>query len=481
MLWIALHLPDLPLQVFTRGLAEPGLLAVVESRPRQHVIAATAAACAQGVRSGATLTEALAVVPGLELHERDRERERHALESIANLAHRFSPRVSLDPPQTVLLEVASCLRLFGGLSRLVEQLCSRITDLGFGHSFAAAPTPLAATWLAQWQPGHLVESGRYWPGCLETLPIDVLASSGRLHPDTLALLQAIGIVVLGDLSRLPRAGLARRQATEVLQTLARASGESADPRRWHVLPERFEAALALPACVTTTEPLLFAANRLVAELSDWLDACRASLDRCCLSLACQGGNKIVIEVVATHPDPDGCRLGMLLRERLQSLSLDAPVEALRLSATDPLQRQSAPRDLFGDTVEDENAAGLLLDRLRARLGAEAVRGIQTWPDYRPEHAWRHTEPDPRPVGTGQVGTIAGGRPRPAWLLSQPRKLASIDALCLAQGPERIESGWWSGCDIRRDYYVARTPGAGLWWVFQDLDSPRDWYLHGYFG
>ena len=53
-------------------------------------------------------------------------------------------------------------------------------------------------------------------------------------------------------------------------------------------------------------------------------------------------------------------------------------------------------------------------------------------------------------------------------------------LLLEHGPERIESGWWDGGDVRRDYYRASNPRGAMLWVYQDLRS-QDWYLHGVFG
>ena len=46
------------------------------------------------------------------------------------------------------------------------------------------------------------------------------------------------------------------------------------------------------------------------------------------------------------------------------------------------------------------------------------------------------------------------RPRPTWLLPQPMPLRD-HALRILTGPERVESGWWDGGDVRRDYYVVR--------------------------
>jgi protein ImuB len=52
-------------------------------------------------------------------------------------------------------------------------------------------------------------------------------------------------------------------------------------------------------------------------------------------------------------------------------------------------------------------------------------------------------------------------------------------LILKEGPERIESGWWDGNGVARDYYVAHQPRGVKLWIFQERQSKR-WYLHGMF-
>jgi protein ImuB len=70
-----------------------------------------------------------------------------------------------------------------------------------------------------------------------------------------------------------------------------------------------------------------------------------------------------------------------------------------------------------------------------------------------------------------------------WLLNEPLPLSS--GLVLEQGPERIESGWWDGKDVVRDYYIARQAAGpcrsqcARLWVFQERQS-KCWYLHGMF-
>ena len=57
-------------------------------------------------------------------------RERELLQALAEWAVRFTPRVSLEPPDAVLLEVRGSLRLFGGARRLCEQLRAELQAVG---------------------------------------------------------------------------------------------------------------------------------------------------------------------------------------------------------------------------------------------------------------------------------------------------------------------------------------------------------------
>jgi protein ImuB len=476
MLWFALILPDLPLQVFTRGVDDAGTLAVVEPLPRSCVVAATPAALARGVEPGRSVAGALAVAPELQLRDRDPPLEAATLAEFATWAGQFTPCVSLDPPDAVLLEVRASLRLFGGPGALARHIHVALTPLGLKAALAGAPTPLAARWFARVRPGTLMQASKGWGRNLDALPVGLLADGAPVSRATLELLHGIGARRLGDAARLPRDGLARRDASAVTETLARARGELPDPRAWFVPAERFESRLVLPASVECTEPLLFAAGRLFCGLTAWLAARHAGLDRCRLILEHEHPPETVLEIVTGRPARDEARLTLLAREHLAALTLPAPVEALRLAAEAPVALAARTQDLFGDPDAARDSATLLLDRLRARLGAAAVRTVLPVAEHRPERAWRAADPGSRPVeGAPEPG------PRPLWLLNPPRALGSMRAFVLLSGPERIESGWWDGADVRRDYYVARAPDAGLWWVFRRLDPPGGWYVHGFFG
>jgi len=186
------------------------------------------------------------------------------------------------------------------------------------------------------------------------------------------------------------------------------------------------------------------------------------------------------------------RLMDVLTQKLSRLELKAPVRGMELISGSLLPLSAASLDVFAGLAGSGTGTGRdslpqLVERLRARLGEEAVYGVASIPEHRPEAAWRRVHElslatalrmDERTTGSG----LADGMPRPVWLMDAPLPLA--DELILEQGPERIESGWWDGRGVARDYYIARrTPharshGAKLW-VFQERQSKR-WYLHGVF-
>ena len=170
---------------------------------------------------------------------------------------------------------------------------------------------------------------------------------------------------------------------------------------------------------------------------------------------------------------DAAQFLLLARERLQSLALPAPVSALALHAVEFTAPAIAQGDLFGSDAQQLAHWTLLLDRLRARLGADSVQGLALQADHRPERAWRFVEPM---QSVPSAAARADAAPlRPCALLPCPRRLPAPEYRC--SGPERIESGWWEGVDATRDYYLARAADGARLWVFRDLND-GSWYLQG---
>jgi protein ImuB len=178
-------------------------------------------------------------------------------------------------------------------------------------------------------------------------------------------------------------------------------------------------------------------------------------------------------------------LQAVLRERLARVALPAPVEAIVLASEETMPLASRNLGLLpGD--EAAAVAVPLVDRLRSRLGDDAVVVPATRAEHRPEYAASEASPALAWRSTRQPRRASASAPRPIWLLDQAQSLATAletRPWILRDGPERIESGWWDGRDLRRDYFVAENPNGEFVWIYRDHRYATDdgeWFLHGLF-
>src|SRR4029077_8913481 len=87
------------------------------------------------------------------------------------------------------------------------------------------------------------------------------------------------------------------------------------------------------------------------------------------------------------------RLMDVLTQKLGRLELSAPVRGMELISGSLLPLSAASLDVFAGLAGSGTGTGRdslpqLVERLRARLGEEAVYGVASIPEHRPEAAWR---------------------------------------------------------------------------------------------
>ena len=488
-LWLAVQLTALPLVAAPADSAAGPLVVVDDDAGARRVVAGNAAALAAGIVPGLALNAARVRVPALAVCERDVPRERRELARLARWALGFSPLVSVEPPDGLLLEVRGSLQLFGGLDILVSRVAADLGDGPLQARLGIAPTPRAALWLARGAREGRAESAAGLAGALATLPLAVTRWPERTLEDCTRL----GVATLGELRRLPREGLARRFTPALLAELDEAYGTRPTPRRRYVAPERFEERLELPVELQTTAALMPYCGLLLASLERHLRERGAATAALAFTLLHRDQRPCCVRLGRAQPATLAADWQGLLAERLGRTSLTAPVRTLVLRSGPAVPAGAVSGALEGcgaDAAAAEAEAFRLLDRLRARLGDEAVRGVCLVPEHRPEAAFRRLRPEPRARRVPSDDAVLPTTPRPLWLLTIPESLAAREgrprwggALELESGPERIESGWWEGGEVRRDYYVARTSRGARLWIYRSRDGAdaRCWFLHGVFG
>ncbi|WP_110715314.1 Y-family DNA polymerase [Salinicola acroporae] len=474
MRWVCLLFPRLALEGALRRRPDPEApFALIDGPPpRQCIRAANRAARDQGVRPGQALGFAEALCDGLETAPFDAESVERWRRRLAAWAYGFSAQVSLHYPHALVFEIASSLALLGPWPRLEARLRAELGELGFSHRLVIAPNPAAARVLVNVHDGLAVDESEL-ESVLASLRLDRAGlASVDADRDIVQTLTRSGFQRLGELFALPRSALARRFGGRLMRHLGELRGEWPLALDYHRPTPRFSRTFAFDQPVHAIAGLAFPLKRLLQELSLFLIGQDAGVERFRVTFELEDGPPQTVEVglLSVHRDAD--TLLELTRAHLERVCLAGPVMALTLFA--PRLSDYAPtrRELLEGPARQAQAWAALHQRLVARLGESALRPLVEHREYRPEKAVLS--------GLGpRARDASAGPPRPGWLVPAPQRCDG-DVVQLLAGPERIESGWWDGDDIRRDYYLAQWVDGRHAWIWCE-PGRQGWYLHGWFG
>ncbi|MFI4969076.1 MAG: Y-family DNA polymerase [Lysobacterales bacterium] len=360
--------------------------AVVDGPPqRRHIVLADARATRAGVRAGQPLAAAQMLCPRLCVAPRDEAAERRALESLAACAYRFSAEVAIAAPDAILVEVGASLALFGGWAALERRLRAELDGFGFAYTLAAAPTAAGARVLSAQADGLAILSLAQLGHALGAVP---LAASG-LPEKAVAALHGMGFRALRDLFRLPRVELARRIGPDAQALLDRMRGLAGETfPRWQP-PDRFERRIEFPSGIESQHALAFPLQRLIREFALFLATRDGGVQRFALVLGHEHGASTRIGIGLLAPQRDATALLEFARARFDRIELVAAVHSLTLCADDLPSLCPLHRDLFDTNRRQQLDWPSLAERLRARLGDAALRGLRCAEDHRPGRAWRY--------------------------------------------------------------------------------------------
>ncbi len=430
-----------------------------------------------------TAAAARALLPDLRIEPHRPDLDREAIDNLAARAFRFGPRVSIDTrPGGLFVDVTGTARHFGGedgLARAARVLAFRS---GFTARVAIAATPGAAFALARFGPAPAAVVPADPPGDPRRLAAalaDLPPAALRLPGSAVEKLSSLGVVSVSALLRLPRTSIPSRFGTETLALIDRALGRVAEPLQPFHPPEILVERIEFAEPVRTTAALGFALKVLIDRVEEALLPRREGAHELVLRLHHGRDAVTAVSLPLTTPRIEARNLLHLLMARLERLHLPAPVLSLALEIPRTALLQTVRHDLFEETSGASEALESLLDRITARLGPAAVLRAALRADARPEAAFRlrhaadsgPAEPGPAPPGE-----------RPLRLFHAPVPLEGPPARSgfrLVTSPERIETGWWDGADLSRDYHVAENIEGARFWIFRDLASD-EWYVHGSF-
>ncbi len=512
-----------------------------DTRWGELVVACSTTARAAGVRLEMPLAEATALVErrgAWFAAAHDPQADRAALTHLAECCQRFSPLVGWETvagkgtsskqafsllqrdaavlaPDFLLLEITSIGRLFGGEGQLATAVLAELRQHGYHAAAAIAPTIGAAWGLARETKVAEVQIVND-SSSLAALPLAAL----RLSAGIIDRLTQLGIQQFSALLMLPRASLTARFGEELLLRIDQAQGTAAETIvPWHP-PPQYAAEIAFEDPVEDRLALEQAAASLLQQLAAELTAAQQGALRFVCRFDCEqegvAGQPLQLRIGLFRPSASAAHWQELLQMQLEQAALRGSVGRLTIHVlqTGPLEQRQ--HDLFPDaTTGSQHALATLVDRLSSRLGEDRVISPQLRADPLPERAWRaipstkastrnrrtkskqaSSKKKPAPESTDESNPASFPAARPLQLFQPPIALevialapdgppqvfrwrGKVHRVALFWGPERIETGWWRGRSVQRDYYRVETETGLRYWLFRERVG-RTWHLHGAF-
>jgi protein ImuB len=330
----------------------------------------------------------------------------------------------------------------------------------------------------------------------------------------------LGIETIGQLLPLPRASLSSRFGDQLLRRLDQLTGAAPEVLVPHRKPAALEVGCSLEHPTADRAVLV----HVLAQLTEQLARHLAARDQGAVLLVCVlkyvGGESLLLRVGLVEPSASARQLMELIGLHLETVVLDDEVAHVEIRAavvgrlgerqgelfTDRWPRAPGTKDYLPGAGSPHQLA-VLVNRLSSRLGYQQVVRPQLCASPVPERAVRYVPvvgrsrvksresrartpaldsrpstldsharpllfyPDPQPI---EVLSVApDGPPQFVWLDARRERITEH------WGPERIETLWWRGPSVRRDYYRIVTESGSQQWLFRRLADGR-WFLHGIF-
>jgi protein ImuB len=517
---LCLWLPNWPIQRLFHSRPELRARAVVleaTGARGSRVAACCATAAARGIRPEMPLAEAKALLRELVIVRHEPQMDCQVLRKLAEACEKFSPCVALEEaeePESLFLDVSNLAHLLGSDAQLAGRVEKFFTSRRYRVQIAVADTIGLAWAVAHFLPVvepplpspaivppveefRIEETKSAIPGTpwvpqstIAQLPVESL----RIAHDTADLLRQLGIETLGQLLPLPRESLTSRFGDQLLLRLDQLTGAATEILVSH------HGLAALEAGCTLEQPTADRAMlvHVLAQLTEQLAAHLAARDQGAVLLVCllksAAGPSTSLRIGLVEPSASAQQMMELIDLHLETVSLADEVTQVAIHAAVVGRLGSRQHELFADAwSSDPHQLALLMNRLSSRLGDAQVLRPQLRASPLPERAFRYLPATGRKSREKNNPQLSA---RPLFLYPEPRR---VRVICVAPdgppqlvwlgnrrervvqhwGPERIETLWWQGLLVERDYYRIVMESGGHWWIFRQLTDGH-WFLHGIF-
>ncbi|MBB5394794.1 DNA polymerase Y family protein [Mucilaginibacter sp. AK015] len=485
--------------LMTDGMARrrPDLkeLPFVIASPQKNRIIITAAsqnAEREGVFTGMAVADARAATADLVVMDELPGQTAKLLHLLGLGCIRYTPIVSLDFPNGLLLDISGCTYLWGGERNYLKEIVLKLRENGFDARAAIADTIGAAWAVARFAKINPIVPCREQANAIANLPPAAL----RLEPEVLDRLQKLGFRTIAPLLQLQNSVLRRRFGQGLLNRMGQALGHVEEFLKPLQPPVPYTERLPCLDPICTAQGIEIAVERLLEALCTRLKAEGKGVRKAILKCYRIDGKKVQAAISTTRGSHSISHLKKLFQLQISKIEPALGIELFILEATRTEDMEALQEQLWAEAKGLEDIAlAELLDRIAGKVGADVIQRFlpseNHWPERsvklakclteQPQNHWPEL---PRPIRLLhtpepiEVMALVPDHPPKVFTYKNKRHI-----IAKADGPERIGREWWHDQGLHRDYYSIEDSEGNRYWVFRSGHydgSDARWYLHGYF-
>jgi len=439
-----------------------------------------------GLVQGMSLADSRAICPDLVSEPASFQADLKFLQVLGRWAERYSPLVSLDGRDGLLLNILGAEHLFGGEEALLGDLLARLDRAGFSARIGLADTRGAAWALAHFGAGQEIAPVGQSFDAIKRFHVQALG----LDEKVCAALKRLGIITISQLAKVERISLSRRFGRDILHRFDMAVGRQGELFVPQKRQKNFTARLTLPEPIGLEKDLLAALKRLLSRVCIRLESAHMGARRLRLVARRVDKKDEISEIGLARPMRDKKRMLLLFERSIGAMDAGFGIDRLHLEAleVEPLTL----KQLTYEQTQEKNELSDLISRIGNRVGFENVQRYHLAQSHIPEKSFvicpaAYSEPVidwpkgfRRPLSIFQPENISAHGQKPPKNFYWRRMKFGI---AKSKGPERILAEWWlDDPDWRsgmRDYWWVQTYQGRRLWLFYTPQNPG-WFVQGEF-
>lgn len=481
--WFSRKEPGLKEKAFVLRKPSHGRLVVSATNPR---------ADAAGIYRGMAVADARAIFPDLEVRDDEEGLSERLLRAMGEWCIRFSPLVSMDLPDGLIIDAGGCTHLWGGEAAYLADICSRMEARGYRLRVAMADTAAVAWALSRYSGRKTCITHGSLPDEFLDLPPEAL----QLEPGTAEALHKLGLKRIRHFIGLQASTLRRRYGAHILHRINQASGREAELIDPIIPPQPYEERLPCLEPIITLTGAEIALDRLLETLLGRLAKEQKGIRKLIFRAYAADGKIHETGIGTNRPSLNKAHLCSLFALKMDSIKVDAGIELFTLCAT-AVEEYLPRQEKFweGAAGLENNHLAELIDHIESRFGHDVVKRYLPQEHHLPE---KQVKPASSMVEAPKTFWKCIP-PRPLHLLDPPeyidvtapipdyppmmfRYRGRLHRIERADGPERIEQEWWVATGRHRDYYAVEDEEGKRYWLFRSghYDEEYKWFIHGFF-